>query len=148
MNRDFAEMLSALCEAGAEFLVVGAYALAAHGYVRATGDIDIWVRSSDHNADRVWAALLAYGAPLHGLSRQDLVTPDLVFQIGVPPSRVDMLTSVSGVTFDDAWSRRQIVTVEGLDVPVIGREDLIANKRATGRSKDLGDVEELTRRKN
>src|SRR5262245_18906014 len=91
MNRDFEGMLSALCEAGAEFLIVGAYALAAHGYVRATGDIDIWVRPSVENASRVWAALIAFGAPLSSLTKDDLIIPDVVFQIGLAPSRIDIL---------------------------------------------------------
>lgn len=143
MNRDFAEMLSALSEAGAEFLIVGAHALAAHGAPRATGDLDIWVSPTPANARRVMQALTAFGAPLHDLTLDDLTRSDTVFQIGVPPSRVDILTGVSGVQFDDAWPRRVALDVEGAAVAVIGREDFIRNKRATGRPKDLADIESL-----
>lgn len=143
MNPDFEEMLSVLSDAGAKFLVVGAHALAAYATPRATGDIDIWIGASTENAAKVWAALLAFGAPLEALARDDLASEDLVFQIGVAPSRIDILTSIEGVVFDDAWTRREIIDVAGVNVPIIGREDLIANKRAVGRYKDLADLEEL-----
>lgn len=143
MNRDFAEMLSALSEAGAEFLVVGAHALAAHGTPRATGDLDIWVNSTPENAARVLIALRAFGAPLADLTVDDLTKPDTVFQIGVVPSRVDILSGVSGVRFEDAWPRRVVLVIEGIDVPVLGRADFIANKRASGRPRDLLDIELL-----
>jgi hypothetical protein len=143
MNRDFVEMLSALSDAEAEYLIVGAHALAAHGRPRATGDLDIWVRPTPDNADRIWAALQRFGAPLHDLTRGDLHTPDIVFQIGVAPSRIDILTSISGVDFGDAWKNRIVVPVSGIDVPTIGREDLIRNKRAVGRPRDLADIAEL-----
>jgi hypothetical protein len=143
MNRDFVEMLSALSEAGAEYLVVGAHALAAHGLPRATGDLDIWVRATPENAARVWRALEQFGAPLHELRREDLTTIDLVFQIGVAPSRIDLLTSITGVAFEDAWPNRVIVRIAGQNVPTIGRDDLIRNKRAAGRPRDLADIAEL-----
>lgn len=143
MNRDFVEMLSALSEAGAEYLVVGAHALAAHGHPRATGDLDLWVRADAANARRVLDALGRFGSPLLDLSEADLAREGTVFQIGVPPVRVDILTSVSGVTFDEAWPRRTTVALAGLEVGVIGREDLIRNKRATGRAQDLLDAARL-----
>ena len=143
MNRDFDEMLAALSAAGAEFLVVGAHAVAVHGRPRATGDMDLWVRPTADNAARVWQALVAFGAPLTQLTPADLARPDVVFQIGVPPSRIDVLTGISGVSFDEAWPRRVTVTVEGRTVPVLGREDLIRNKKASGRPRDLADVAEL-----
>ena len=143
MNRDFAEMLSALSEAGAEFLVVGAYALAAHGIPRATGDLDIWVRPTKDNAGRVMGALIAFGAHLGDLTLDDLTKPDTVFQIGVEPGRVDILSSISGVQFDDAWGRRLVLEIEGVTVPVLGRADFITNKRASGRPKDLIDLDLL-----
>jgi hypothetical protein len=143
MNRDFVEMLSALRDAGADYLVVGAHALAAHGRPRATGDLDLWVRATADNARRVYAALQAFGAPLAELSVNDLTSPDVVFQIGVAPARIDILTSVSGVRFDEAWKDRITVPVAGLDVPVIGRAALIRNKRAAGRPRDLVDAAEL-----
>ena len=140
MNRHFIDMLSALCEAGVEFLVVGAHALAAHGVPRATGDLDIWVRATPENAVRVLQALARFGAPLLDLTAEDLSKADTVFQIGLPPSRIDILSSISGVRFEDAWPRRIDVTVEALVVPVLGRDDFIKNKKATGRPKDLSDL--------
>ncbi len=143
MNRDFAEMLAALSAAGAEFLLVGAHALAAHGVVRATGDLGVWIRPTPENASRVWRALLAFGAPLQELTEKDLSTAGLVFQIGVAPYRIGLLTSIDGVSFDDAWRDRASVRVEGQEIPLISREDFLRNKRATGRLRDLGDAEEL-----
>ena len=143
MNRDFAEMLSALSAAGAEFLVVGAHALAAHGIVRATGDIDIWVKPTPANAERVVRALVAFGAPLLDLTVDDLTKADTVFQIGIDPSRVDILSGISGVSFDEAWSRRLVLDIEGVTVPVLSRLDFVTNKRASGRDKDLLDLKLL-----
>ena len=145
LNPDFRDMLSALCEEGAEFLLVGAYALAAHGLPRATGDMDIWIRRSEENAARVWRALQRFGAPLAGLTRDDLKTPDIVFQIGVAPRRIDILTSIDGVQFDEAWPNREAIVVEGLTIGVIGRSHLIRNKKAVGRPQDLADVAWLER---
>ena len=143
MNRDFVEMLSALTETGTEFIVVGAHALAAHGVPRATGDLDIWIRGTTENAARVLAALKVFGAPLFDVSADDLTRPGTVFQIGVPPSRIDILTSISGVTFEEAWPRRVTLSVGELSVPVLGKNDFIANKRAVGRPKDLSDLDLL-----
>lgn len=140
MNRDFVEILSELSAAGADFLVVGAHALAAHGVPRATGDLDIWIRPSVANAERVLQALERFGAPLFDLTVDDLTRADTVFQIGMPPSRIDILSGVSGVDFDGAWHRRTTVAIEGLEVGVLSREDFIANKRAAGRPKDLLDL--------
>ena len=145
MNRDFAEMLAALSGAGADFLVIGAHAVAVHGRPRATGDLDLWVRPTAANAARVWQALETFGAPLHELTRDDLVADDLVFQIGVAPNRIDILTTIGGVTFDEAWPRRTVVRLWDQPVPVIGREDLIASKRAAGRPQDLADIADLER---
>ena len=138
-------MLAALSAAGAEFLVVGAHAVAVHGRPRATGDLDLWVRPSHENSARVWEALVAFGAPLADLTRADLEQPDLIYQIGVPPARIDVLTGISGVTFAEAWPRRIIVPIGGLSVPVLGRDDLIRNKKAAGRPRDLADVADLDR---
>jgi hypothetical protein len=137
-------MLSALSDAGADYLVVGAHALAAHGVVRATGDLDIWVDAGPDNAARVWSALQSFGAPLDQLRIEDLVVPDVVFQIGLSPNRIDILTSISGVTFEHARVNSIRVSIFGLSVPVIGRDDLIQNKRAVGRLRDLADIAELT----
>lgn len=143
MSPDFVEMLSALSAEGAEFLVVGAHALAVHGRPRATGDLDLWVRATPENAERVWRALASFGAPLDAVSPGDFAEPDLVFQIGVSPNRIDLLTSVTALAFEDAWQRRVPVCIGGLTIPVLGREDLIRNKTAVGRLRDLADVAEL-----
>jgi hypothetical protein len=145
VNRDFLDFLSALLAVEARFLVVGAHALAVHGMPRATGDMDVWVDRSSENASLVWRALETFGAPAAalGIRQSDLETADVVVQIGLPPRRIDVLTGVTGVEFDDAWAGRMVHRVEELDVPFLGREALIRNKRATGRLKDLGDLEAL-----
>ncbi len=140
MNRDFVEILSELSAAGADFLIVGAHALAVHGIPRATGVLDIWVRPTADNAERVLQALQRFGAPLFDLTAADLTRADTVFQIGMPPARVDILSGISGVMFEDAWGRRTPVTIEDLAVNVLCRQDFIANKRAAGRTKDLLDL--------
>ncbi|PYV03026.1 MAG: hypothetical protein DMG10_12670 [Acidobacteria bacterium] len=140
MNRDFVEMLCALSETGAEFIIVGAHALAAHGHPRATGDLDIWIRPGAENAGRVLRALRKFGAPLLDLTQSDLIRPGTVFQIGTAPSRIDILTAITGVSWEQAWPRRLTVQIEGLEVAVLGREDLVANKRATGRARDRADL--------
>jgi hypothetical protein len=136
-------MLSALSAEGAEHLLVGAYALAVHGVPRATGDIDLWVRPSPANAERVIRALARYGAPIGGLTVDDLAKPGTVFQIGVAPHRIDVLTAIDGVEFGEAWSRRITTEIAGTAVPVIGRDDLIRNKRSTGRPQDQADADRL-----
>lgn len=143
LNPDFRDMLSALSEGEAEYLLVGAYALAVHGVPRATGDLDVWVRPTADNARRVRAALARFGAPLADLTAADLTRPGTVFQVGVAPNRIDVLTSIDGVTFEEAWPARRVVRIEGLDVPVLARRHLIQNKKATGRSQDLADVARL-----
>jgi hypothetical protein len=143
LNRDFVEMLSALSEAGAEYLVVGAHAMAVHGRPRATGDLDVWIRPTIENAERVWSALIEFGAPLHELEVGDLASSDLVFQIGIAPRRIDIMTSVTGISFDEAWPHRLAVPIEGIEVPVIGKRELIRNKKAVGRPRDAADVFEL-----
>ena len=148
MNRDFVEMLSALSAAGVEYLIVGAYAMAAHGWPRATGDIDIWVRPTPDNAARVMRALGAYGAPLFDLTAADLTRPDTVFQIGIPPGRVDILSGVSGIEFAEAWASRITVRLAGVEAPTIGLDALLKNKLAAGRPKDLADIAWLRSRTN
>jgi hypothetical protein len=146
VNPDFRDILRALCDADAHFLVVGAYAVSVHAEPRATGDLDIWVEATAENASRVYQALRAFGAPLHDLTLQDLANSDVVFQIGLPPRRVDILTSITGVAFAAAWPARVEVTYGDVRVPVIGREALVQNKLALGRPKDLLDVELIRRR--
>ena len=140
MNPDFADMLSALSEAGVDFLIVGAHALAAHGVPRATGHADIWIRPSPDNAARTIEALTAFGAPLADLSIDDLTRADTVFQIGLPPARIDILSGITGVDFADAWERRITIRVAGRTLPVLSKIDLVVKKTALGRPKDLADM--------
>ena len=145
MNEDFRDLLAALLGTEARFLVVGAHAMAVHGVPRATGDLDVWIAADPTNADRVWSALRTFGAPVAamGVGRDDLTRPDQVVQIGLPPRRIDILTSISGVGFDEAWSGRVTHEVGGLAVPFLGRAELVRNKRASGRTKDRADLEAL-----
>lgn len=143
MNRDFRDLLAEFNVQNVEYLVVGAYALAAYGHVRATKDLDIWVRPNPENARQVIKALQAFGAPLQDLTETDLTTPGVVFQIGIPPVRIDVLTEIDGVEFAEAWSARVLTKFADQSVPVLSREHLIKNKRAAGRTQDLADVEKL-----
>lgn len=145
VNRDFLDMVRALNRARVEYLVVGAHAMAVHGVPRATGDFDVWIRPGRDNGERVLNALREFGAPVsdHGLTIEDLERPDTVYQMGLPPRRIDLMTGISGIGFEDAWESRVIAEFEGILIPVIGRSSLIKNKRAAGRTKDLVDLEIL-----
>ncbi len=143
LNEDYKEMLQCLLEEKVRFLLVGAYAVAVYGYPRATKDIDIFVRAAPENASSLMKALARFGAPLSGVSESDFSTEGIVFQIGNSPRRIDILTRISGVEFERAYANRKTISVAGMDVPIISLEDLIANKRATGRTQDLADVEKL-----
>jgi len=143
MNPDFVDLLRSFADAEVRFLVVGAYALAHHGRPRATGDLDVWIDATPANAPRVMRALAAFGAPLSDLAERDFASPGIVFQIGVPPARIDILTELTGLTFADAWPNRDNGLFGDLTVGFLGREAFIRNKRLTGRAKDLGDIEGL-----
>jgi hypothetical protein len=143
MNEDFVDLLRIFSDHSVRFLVVGAYALGVHGRPRATGDLDVWVEPTAENADRVMRALAAFGAPLTEVTTMDFSRPGAVFQIGLPPRRIDLLTMLSGLTFDEAWPGRTRAPFGPVEVDVIGREAFVKNKRATGRAKDLGDLEGL-----
>lgn len=146
MTDDWVDLLYCLLDAGARFLVVGAHAMAVHGVPRGTQDLDVWIESSKENADRVWQALSVFGAALEALrlTRDDFTTPGIVVQLGLPPSRVDLMTDISGVPdFRSAWEQRVEHRVRGRTVPFLGRAQLIANKRAAGRPKDLADLDAL-----
>ena len=143
LNEDYRDMLHALSEEKVRFILVGAYALAAHGYPRATMDIDIWVMPSPENADAVLRALSCFGAPLHNLTREDLLQDGTIFQIGVAPRRIDIITGASGLLFDPAYQNSISVNIEGIEVRIPSIDDLILNKRTTGRTKDLADAEAL-----
>jgi len=144
-NPDFSDLFAALNAEAAEYLLVGGYALAVHAAPRYTRDLDVWVNPTAENADRVHRALARFGAPLGELRPADLATPGVVFQIGIAPVRIDVLTSVDGVTFAEAWPDRAATTYGGQDVPVISRRHLEQNKRASGRPQDLADLEQLAR---
>ena len=143
MNQDFLDLLRAFIDHSVRFLVVGAYALAVHGRPRATGDFDVWVDATPENAAKVMAALEQFGAPIADLSTADFSRPGIVFQMGLPPLRIDVLTELSGLTFGEAWSTRTRAAFGPVTADVIGREAFIKNKRATGRARDLGDIEAL-----
>jgi hypothetical protein len=143
MNPDFRDLFARFNAHGVEYLVVGAHALAVHGHVRATKDLDVWVRPDPENAKRVLRALAAFGAPTRELTEADLVEPGLIFQIGVSPVRIDIITSIDGVAFDEAWPARVLTKFAHQPVGVLSRRHLIQNKRATGRTQDLADLERL-----
>jgi hypothetical protein len=148
LNEDYKEMLQFLADEKVKFLLVGAYALAVHGYPRATMDIDIWVLPSPENAQAVLRALDRFGAPLHGLTTADLQKDDTIFQIGVAPRRIDIITGASGLRFTEAFANSSVIDIDGLDVHIPSVDDLIRNKKASGRTKDLADVEALEILKN
>src|SRR5688500_18661730 len=140
LNPDFRDILLIFSEEQVEFMVVGAYALAAHGYPRATGDIDLWINCSEDNANKVWKSLLKFGVPLFDLTKDDLMTEGIVFQVGIAPRRIDILTTIDGVKFKDADGSRIVVEIEGIKIPVIGKQHLLDNNRDSGRHKDIEDV--------
>jgi hypothetical protein len=143
LNPDYRDMLSLFNEEKVEYMVVGAYALAYHGLPRATGDIDLWIRRTGENAGRVWRALSRFGVPILDLTQDDLKKPETVFQIGLAPRRIDILTSIDGVSYEEAEPERQEVEIEGITIPIIGLKHLLQNKRATGRLQDQADVARL-----
>jgi hypothetical protein len=141
MNQDFVDLLRAFVAHDVRFLIVGAYALAVHGRPRATGDLNVWVDATPSNAPHVMRALAAFGAPMAQISEADFSEPGVVYQIGVPPGRIDIFTTLTGLTFGEAWPGRVQQDVGGVQADFIGREAFVKNKRATGRAKDLGDIE-------
>ena len=143
LNEDYKEMLQCLGDEDVKFLIVGAYALAAYGSPRATMDIDIWVMPSRNNAAAVLRALHRFGAPLRGLTIDDLQEDDTIFQIGVAPRRIDIITGASGLRFEEAFAHSTRIQIEGIQIRIPSIDDLIRNKRASGRTKDLADAEAL-----
>jgi len=148
LNEDYRDMFQSLIGENVKFLLVGAYAMAAHGYPRATMDIDIWVMPDPQNADAVLRALRRFGSPLHGLKAEDLQKEGTVYQIGVAPRRIDIITSVSGLKFEETYERSIETDVEGLCIRIPSLDDLIQNKKMSGRKKDLVDVDALEALKN
>jgi hypothetical protein len=143
LNEDYRDMLQALVDEKVRFLLVGAYALAAHGYPRATIDIDIWVLPSPENAAAVLRAVKKFGTPIHNLTQADLERDGTIFQIGVAPRRIDIITAASGLVFEETFANSIPIDIDGLSVHIPSVADLIRNKRASGRTKDLADAEAL-----
>jgi predicted nucleotidyltransferase len=143
LNSDYKDILLALSEQKVKFLLVGAYAMAVHGYPRSTMDIDLWIFSEAENSLRVFKALENFGAPMDDLSPEDLQKENVVFQIGVAPRRIDIITSADGLIFEEAFANAKSIEIEGICLRVLSVPDLIKNKRATGKTKDLADVEAL-----
>ena len=143
MDSNYLDMLRCLNKAGVDYIMVGGWAVNLHGYVRATIDLDIWILADQENARKVYSALGEFGAPLAGVSPDDFAADGTIFQIGVAPCRIDVINKIDGVKYAEASPRAIQKTIEGVPVRIISREDLIANKRASGRTKDLADAEIL-----
>ena len=146
LNKDWHAFLELLNSNKVEYLVVGAFAVAFHGFPRYTADLDLLVRPTEENADRVLLALSEFGFGNLGINAADLRTPGMVIQLGVTPNRIDLLTAISGVSFEEAWAGRSEAEWDGIATHFIGRAALLRNKEHTGRAKDLGDAEELRKR--
>jgi hypothetical protein len=145
VNPDFSDLFSELNAANARYLLVGGYAFSYHAEPRTTKDLDVWVEPTGDNAQAVWQALTEFGAPAHEGLAEDLAKADMVVQIGVAPNRIDIVTSIDGVSFDEAWTGRVEATYGEVPIHIIGLRELIKNKRAVGSPQDLEDVDRLTR---
>ena len=139
MNDDYRDILQSLLDAEADFIVVGAYAMAAHGYPRATGDLDIWVNPNAENSRKVYDALIRFGAPLSEITENDFCEENIIFQIGIIPRRIDIITSIDGVTYKDAKQDVLLAKIDNLSIPVLSLKKIIINKESTGREKDKLD---------
>ena len=143
MNADYIDMLKYLKKAGVDYILVGGWAVNMYGYIRATVDLDIWILADAENARKVYAALVEFGAPVAEMKPDDFAEYGMIFQIGVAPCRVDIISKISGVSYADAVNRAVPKTIDGVPVRIISLDDLIANKKASGRTKDIADVEVL-----
>jgi deferrochelatase/peroxidase EfeB len=148
LNEDYREILQSLLNNEVKFLVVGAYAMGAHGYPRATGDFDVWIEASAENSKRIYRSLSEFGAPLSDITEKTFAEKGVVFQIGVAPRRIDIITHIDGVAFEKAYETRKIIEIERIEIPFISKGDLIKNKQATGREKDRLDVDYLKKNRN
>ena len=144
LSKDFKEFVTLLKKHDAEYMIVGGYAVGVHGYPRYTGDLDIWLNPTHANAERVLLAISDFGFASFGLTAQDLTKLENVIQFGQPPLRIDLLTSIDGVTFDRCYANRKEITFDGLSMNFIGYHDLVTNKKATGRHRDLDDLENMS----
>lgn len=143
LSKDFKEFVSLLQEFGAEYMIVGGYAVGVHGYPRYTGDLDIWLNPTPANAAMVLKAIDKFGFASFKLTVDDLTKEDNVIQFGQPPLRIDLLTSIDGVLFNECYAKRKEMTFDGLKMNFIGYHDLVKNKKASGRYKDLDDLENM-----
>lgn len=143
LTKDFVEFIECCVAREVRFLIVGGYALAAHGHPRATKDLDVWILLERSNAERLVAALDDFGMQSVGLEPEDFLEPEIVVQLGYPPVRIDLITSATGVDFDECWENRVMVGVGRVEAGFISEADLIINKRASARPQDLVDVEIL-----
>ena len=146
LEKDSREFIESLNSRRVEYLIVGAHALAFHGHPRLTVDLDFLVRPTEANVERLLEALADFGFAVDSGERATFMRPGMVAQLGRAPNRIDLLTSISGVTFDEAWESSVAASLDGLPVRFLGREALLRNKRATGRSKDLADAETIEKR--
>lgn len=140
LNPDYRDMVECLLKEGVDFMLVGGYAVALHGWPRTTFDIDFWVMANPENAKAVMRAVTAFGAPLMGLTETDFHRPGMVFQIGTEPQRIDIISAVDGLDYADAVCRAEKMNVDGLEIKVVSLDDLIVNKRASGRPRDIADA--------
>ncbi|MDQ3020774.1 MAG: nucleotidyltransferase [Bacteroidota bacterium] len=147
LHQDYREFIELLNENNADYLIVGAFAMAFHGHPRNTGDIDFWIRNNNLNAGKVFNVIKNFGFPINEISERDFTSSDLIFQIGYPPVRIDILTSVEALNFDESFKNKEVKTIDGLNVNFLNLEDLKINKKAVGRKKDIADLEQLQRNK-
>jgi hypothetical protein len=148
LNEDYKEILQILLNNKAKFLIVGAYAMGAYGYPRATGDFDIWVEASSENSKKIHKSLSEFGASLSDITEKTFTEKGIIFQIGVAPRRIDIITHIDGVTFEEAYKTKEFIEIENFRVPFLSKENLIKNKESTGREKDRLDADYLKKNKN
>ena len=146
LQKDLKEFIALLNSQKIDFVVVGAHAVAFHGFPRFTGDLDLFVRPAQENARKITQALVTFGFPVPKEFETTLIEPEKVIQLGRAPNRIDLLTSISAVTFDDAWQSSILTEVDGIPMRMLNLELLLKNKQASGRPKDLADIEEITRK--
>ena len=142
-SQDFREFIELLIKHKAEYLIVGGYAVGVHGHPRYTGDLDIWLNPSPQNADLILQCVNEFGFSSYGLTQSDFIKQGNVIQLGYPPMRIDLLTEIDGVTFEECYENRKVVVIDDLHVNFIGYEDLLKNKRESGRPRDIDDIDNL-----